>query len=60
MKLSFNQIKEISTGCARVEEENGFVNFYRFTKEQEELAFSSEEEMKNAIASWTDFAVAWK
>ncbi len=43
MKLSFNQIKEISTGCARVEEENGFVNFYRFTKEQEELYKMAEE-----------------
>lgn len=37
MKLNFNQIKEIITGAARVVEENGIVELYRFTKEQEEL-----------------------
>lgn len=37
MKLSFNQIKEVITGATRIEEENGIVELYRFTKEQEEL-----------------------
>ena len=37
MNLSFNLIKEIVTGAVRVEEENGSVKLYRFTKEQEEL-----------------------
>lgn len=36
MKLNLSQIKDISLGAVRIEEdENGF-NFYRFTKEQEE------------------------
>lgn len=37
MILNFNQIKDITVGAVRVEKENGLVNFYRFTKEQEEL-----------------------
>ncbi len=37
MNLNFSQIKEITTGAARVEEEHGLVGLYRFTKEQEEL-----------------------
>ncbi len=37
MKLTLKQIKEITTGAARVEEQDGAVRFYRFTKEQEEL-----------------------
>lgn len=37
MRLNLNQIKEITLGAARVtSEENGY-NFYRFTKEEEEL-----------------------
>ena len=35
MKLNLNQIKQITIGAVRVEEENGLVNLYRFTKEQE-------------------------
>ncbi len=37
MKLNLNQIKEITIGAVRVEEENGLINLYRFTKEQEDL-----------------------
>lgn len=37
MKLTLKQIREITKGAVRVEEENGQVRFYRFTKEQEEL-----------------------
>lgn len=37
MKLDLAQIKQITKGAVRVEEKSGVVNFYRFTKEQEEL-----------------------
>ena len=37
MKLTLNQIREITKGAVRIEEENGEIRFYRFTKEQEEL-----------------------
>lgn len=37
MKLNLNQIKEITTGAVRIEEENEMISFKRFTEEQEEL-----------------------
>ncbi len=37
MKLNFNQIKEITLGAVRVEEKDGLIYLYRFTKEQEKL-----------------------
>lgn len=37
MKLSFNQIKEITTGAVRMQEENEMLLLKRFTQEQEEL-----------------------
>jgi len=37
MKLNCAQLREIATGAVRVEEEDGGIRFYRFTKEQEEL-----------------------
>ncbi len=37
MLLSFEKIKELVIGAARIEEENGAVRPYRFTKEQSEL-----------------------
>lgn len=37
MKLSFQQVKEITTGATRVEESNGLISFHRFTEEQENL-----------------------
>lgn len=37
MKLELSQIREITKGAVRVEEENGIIRFYRFTKEQELL-----------------------
>ncbi|MBQ8804381.1 MAG: SGNH/GDSL hydrolase family protein [Tyzzerella sp.] len=36
-KLNFEQIKQIAHGVARVEEVDGKIVFYRFTKEQQEL-----------------------
>ncbi len=37
MKLSFEKIKEFVTGAVRMEEENGSLRLYRFTREQEKL-----------------------
>ena len=37
MKLTLEQIKSITFGAVRVEEEADGIHFYRFTKEQEEL-----------------------
>lgn len=37
MRLTADQIKELVTGAARIEDENGAVRPYRFTKEQSEL-----------------------
>ncbi len=37
MGLRFDKIKEIVCGAARIEEENGTLKLYRFTKEQDEL-----------------------
>ena len=36
MKLNIEQIKEILLGAVRVEEDDGIIKLYRFTKEQEE------------------------
>ena len=36
-KLSLEQIKQIAHGVSRVEEVDGKISFYRFTKEQQEL-----------------------
>ncbi len=37
MKLSLEQIKDITSGAIRVEDSDGKINFFRFTKEEEEL-----------------------
>jgi lysophospholipase L1-like esterase len=37
MKLNLSQIKDITLGAVRIEEIEGNIHFYRFTKEQEEL-----------------------
>ncbi|MBR4282188.1 MAG: SGNH/GDSL hydrolase family protein [Clostridia bacterium] len=37
MKLNLEQIKSITSGAARITEENDGFHFFRFTKEQEEL-----------------------
>jgi lysophospholipase L1-like esterase len=36
MKLTFDKIKDITTGVARIEEQNGEVSFFRYTKAQDE------------------------
>ena len=35
--LSFEQIEKLAHGVARVEEGDGKISFFRFTKEQQEL-----------------------
>ena len=37
MKLSLSQIKNITIGSVRIEDQSDGIHFYRFTKEQEEL-----------------------
>ena len=37
MKLTFEQLKAVTTGAAEVFEENGQVRFHRFTREQNDL-----------------------
>ncbi len=37
MKLSFDKIQEITTGAVRVEQHGDVINFFRFTKAQEEF-----------------------
>ena len=37
MKLSFDQVKEITTGAVNFQEENSMLLLKRFTQEQEEL-----------------------
>lgn len=37
MKLTLNQIREITSGIERIEETDGLIRFYRFTEEQEDL-----------------------
>lgn len=37
MDLNFSEISKIVTGAARIEQEDGLIKLYRFTKEQEEL-----------------------
>lgn len=37
MRLNIEQIKDILLGAVRVEEEDGLIKLYRFTKEQQEL-----------------------
>jgi len=37
MKLSLEQIRSVTRGAVRVEETEGAVHFYRFTKAQEEM-----------------------
>ena len=36
MKLSLEKIREMTTGAVRIEEKEGAIYFYRYTKEQDE------------------------
>ncbi len=45
MKLSFEQIKSITVGAARVEENGERIAFFRFTKEQEEAYYGIDRDL---------------
>lgn len=47
MKLSFEQIKSVTLGAVRVENMSDGINFFRFTKEQEELYKERNEDFYN-------------
>lgn len=47
VKLSFNQIKEITTGAVQVQEENTMLLLKRFTHEQEELYKATNQDFYN-------------
>ncbi len=47
MKLSFEQVKEITTGAVQVQEENAMLLLKRFTHEQEELYKATNQDFYN-------------
>lgn len=51
MKLSLNQIKDITTGAVNVSEENEMFSLRRFTQEQEELYKKTNEDFYNKTFS---------
>ena len=59
MKLTFEQMKEISTGAVRFKEENG-VCFYRFTEEQEKLYEETDVEFYNRSQATAGVKLAFK
>lgn len=48
MKLTLSQIKDITLGAARIEENDGAVHFYRFTRAQEELYLNRDRYRKHS------------
>jgi len=60
MKLNFNQIKEITTGAVRVSKEDGIITFKRFTKEQEELYKSREQDVYKRTFSTAGIKLLFK
>lgn len=60
MKLSFNEIEKIATGAVRIEEENGSVKLYRFTKQQEELYKSTLERLYKRTFSTAGIKLLFK
>ena len=49
MKLNLEQIKSITTGAVRIEEENNGVAFYRFTENQSELYRITDDNFYNRV-----------
>ena len=47
MKLTYEQIKSAAWGVARIEEKDGYIQLFRFTKEQEELYKTVKEDFYN-------------
>lgn len=60
MKLNFNQIKEIVTGATCVNEENGTIELYRFTKEQEEVYKTAHPDFYNKTFTTAGIKLSFK
>ena len=60
MKLSFNQIKEITTGAVLVKEEDGMISLKRFTQEQEELYKVTNQDFYNKTFSTAGIKFSFK
>ena len=60
MKLSFNQIKEITTGAVLVKEEDGMISLKRFTQEQEELYKVTNQDFYNKTFSTSGIKFLFK
>ena len=60
MKLNFEQIKAISTGAVRFEEDENGVRLYRFTKQQEQLYKETNIEFYNRSQSTAGVKFAFK
>ena len=60
MKLSYETILKIAQGAARIEEHDGYVCFYRFTKAQEELYCSVKEDFYNKTFATAGVRLAFK
>lgn len=60
MKLTFEQIKAISTGTVRFEEDESGIKLYRFTEEQEKLYEEADVEFYNRSQSTAGVKFAFK
>ena len=60
MKLDLNQIKNITCGAVRIEEENGGTRFYRFTEEQEHLYKITNEDFYNKTFATAGIKLSFK
>ena len=60
MKLNFEQIKAITTGAVRFEEDDNGIRLYRFTKEQEKLYEEADIEFYNRSQSTAGMKFAFK
>ena len=60
MKLNFEQIKAISTGAVRFEEDECGIKLYRFTKEQEKLYEEADIEFYNRSQATAGVKLAFK
>lgn len=60
MKLNFEQIKAISTGAVRFEEDESGIKFYRFTEEQEKLYEETDVEFYNRSQATAGVKLAFK
>ena len=51
MQLTFEQIRSLTTGAVRIQEENDGIHFYRFTKEQEDMFLPRDQKFYNKTFS---------